>query len=402
MSFHVRRSFLTSALLLALSVIANTETRVPQIWNDAALADWATPLAKIQIRPSHYSSADYYSVPADNLRTYPVYLPDKEPPGYWEALQKRKPEPLVDFSKIRTKQDWSIAGARAFREIDSPLTRSDDPALIARARDAKTFANVSGLADGTVFEPRWVVTDRGVMLTNLECAGCHSSVTAERTIHYGGPPLAAPEGVGQTSVRNAFGLGPRALQRTFRGERMASIMKRMFEVPWDPDSRMDQLSTLVPGGTQQIFFNPHGVIPRNNGSVFYGTRVADLQLLRYSRYIDATATHRMRGPEDVARYAALITGADSMDFGTHRFLSDAQRRVDIPLCRRSALRDRQLSPVARAAEESQPAGRGPGRTREADFSTGTMRQLPPGTRLHDREVDARRRLRAAAQSPLLW
>src|SRR4030095_6339243 len=64
-----------------------------------------------------------------------------------------------------------------------------------------------------------------------------------------------------------------------------------------------------------------------NGSPFYGTKVPDLRTLRFSRYIDATGTHRLRGAEDVARYAALITGADTLDFGPHRLLTDAQRRV---------------------------------------------------------------------------
>jgi len=328
MSLRMRRVILTGSLLLALRVIGNSETRVPRIWNDAALADWATPVAKVQIRPAHYSSADYYAVPGDNLRTYPVYRPDREPPGYWEELQQKKPEPLVDLSKIRTKQDWIAAGARAFREIDNPLSRSDDPALIARARDPKTFADVPGLADGTVIEPRWVVTDRGVMLSNLECAGCHARVTAERTVQYAGPLAAAPAGVGRTNLRNAFGLAVRATQRSFRGERAGAIMKRMFDVPWDPDARLDQFVSLSPQEAVRTLGNPHGVIPRNNGSAFHGTRVPDLQILRYSRYMDATGTHRLRGAEDVARYAALITGADSMDFGPHRFLTDEQRHVD--------------------------------------------------------------------------
>ena len=43
--------------------------------------------------------------------------------------------------------------------------------------------------------------------------------------------------------------------------------------------------------------------------------------------MDATGTHRLRGPEDVARYAALITGADPMEFGEHHMLNDEQRRV---------------------------------------------------------------------------
>ena len=78
---------------------------VPRIWDDAALADWATPVAGLNVRPSHYSSAEYYSVPGDNLRTYPIYHPDSEPAGYWEELNKKKPEPLVDVSKIRSTED---------------------------------------------------------------------------------------------------------------------------------------------------------------------------------------------------------------------------------------------------------------------------------------------------------
>jgi hypothetical protein len=169
MAFDLRRLLISFCLVFALLTVAKMQTRAPVIWDDAALADWATPIAALQIRPGHYKPADYYAVPAENLRTYPVYVPDKEPPGYWEWLQKKKPEPLVDVSKIRTKNDWIAAGARAFREIDNPLSRTDDPALIAMIRDPKAFARIGGLADGTVADQRWVVTERGVMLANVEC-----------------------------------------------------------------------------------------------------------------------------------------------------------------------------------------------------------------------------------------
>ena len=68
--------------VFALIVIAQTTTPVPRIWDDAALADWATPVAALNVRPKHYTSAEYYSIPGDNLRTYPVYHPGSEPPGY--------------------------------------------------------------------------------------------------------------------------------------------------------------------------------------------------------------------------------------------------------------------------------------------------------------------------------
>ena len=137
MGFDLRRLLITSCLIVALLAVANTQRRVPAIWDDAALADPATPIAALQVRPGHYKPAESYAVRGQNLRTYPVYLPDKEPPGYWESLKKKKPEPLVDVSTIRTKSDWIEAGARAFRELDNPFSRTNDAALIAAIRDAE-------------------------------------------------------------------------------------------------------------------------------------------------------------------------------------------------------------------------------------------------------------------------
>ena len=86
-----------------------------------------------------------------------------------------------------------------------------------------------------------------------------------------------------------------------------------------------ELQALGGPGGFQAFAN--GVFARANGSPYFVTKIPDLQNLKYSRYMDATGTHRLRGPEDVARYAALVTGVDPMDFGPHRILTDAQRRI---------------------------------------------------------------------------
>ena len=122
-------------LALALAVIASlwivtaaqSPTQAPRIWDDGQLADWATPIAALNLRPAHYSSAQYYSVPADNFRTYPVYHPDSEPPGYWEGLQKQKPQPLVDVTTIRTREDWIAAGAPSASLTTSGVARPIRP-----------------------------------------------------------------------------------------------------------------------------------------------------------------------------------------------------------------------------------------------------------------------------------
>ena len=74
----------------------------PKAWDETALATWATPVAGLNVRPGYFSSSEYYRAPIDNLRTYPVYHPNREPAGYWAALRKKRPEPLMEWDKRRT------------------------------------------------------------------------------------------------------------------------------------------------------------------------------------------------------------------------------------------------------------------------------------------------------------
>ena len=163
--------------------------RVPRVWDESALASWATPLAGLNERPTHMSAAEYYAIPEENLRTYPVYAPDREPAGYWESLQKKKPEALIDLSKIRTDADWIRDGRRVFEEMDVPAFRVYDEKLIARARSSeevkKSRATVS--RDGMLIGYRWAVTPKGVALTINDCGSCHIRVMPDGSLLHGAP-----------------------------------------------------------------------------------------------------------------------------------------------------------------------------------------------------------------------
>src|SRR5262245_57636626 len=86
----------------------------------------------------------------------------------------------------------------------------------------------------------------------------------------------------------------------------------------------------MPGPEIGAMFGTHvkGVFARFNGSPFYPTKFPDLTGLRGRRYLDHTATHQHGDVSDLMRYAALVATADSGDFGPHRLLSDAQRRIN--------------------------------------------------------------------------
>jgi hypothetical protein len=51
--------------------------------------------------------------PVEILR---VYLPGREPEGYWERLQHVAPQPLIEPEKLKTQADWLAAGRRVFDE----------------------------------------------------------------------------------------------------------------------------------------------------------------------------------------------------------------------------------------------------------------------------------------------
>src|SRR5690349_6712227 len=103
---------------------------VPKIWDEKAFAGWATPVAGLGERPGHFSEAEYYAAPIDNLRTYPVYHPKFEPPGYRAWMLDQGPQPLIEPRKLETEADWIEAGRRVFEQLDTAVTRSDDPIVL--------------------------------------------------------------------------------------------------------------------------------------------------------------------------------------------------------------------------------------------------------------------------------
>jgi hypothetical protein len=88
----------------------------------------------------------------DNLRTYPVYFPGREPEGYWEMLQHLGPKPLIELEKLKSEADWIEAGRRVFAEADHIHLRTFDPKLIAIATDPATYRGKRPLpAPQTIF-----------------------------------------------------------------------------------------------------------------------------------------------------------------------------------------------------------------------------------------------------------
>jgi hypothetical protein len=302
---------------------AGRTVAAPRFWNDRELADWATPVAGLNVRPGHFSEREYYAAPnAEWVRTYPVYVTGREPAGYWEMLREKKPEPLI-APGARTTTDWVTAGKRVFEEMDLPAFRSTDPQLIAIARSAEEYARRGGRTqqDGRALGLRWVPTSKGLAIGVSDCSLCHTRVMADGTFLNGAPFNVEFDGViGELATRGTAVFFP--------GDSSTVSSWRQYTVPWIQDDLhepMKSMPELELGALGRAI--PAGAFARFNGSPYYPTKVPDLIGIKDRKYIDHTGTHRVRGPSDVMRYAALVSCCDSADFGSHRILTPAQRRM---------------------------------------------------------------------------
>jgi hypothetical protein len=314
------------------------------VWDETALADWATPIAGLNVRPTNMSATDYYAMAVENLRTYPVYFPGREPDGYWEMLQRVGPKPLIEPERLTTDADWIKAGQTVFDEADHLHLRSVDPKLIALVRSADTFKNAEPSPDGTVPSMRWIPTKTGVAIGFSNCSNCHVlplpngaripgapefGTGAENQDRSRGParalrvPLYAGNGV--------IGIGDAPF--VTGDEPQGAKRYEAFGVPWRTDDINVKLKTITDDEDRELTtaFRRSGGLARWNGSLYYPAKFPDLIGIKDRKYLDHTATHLHRGIGDLMRYAALVSFADSVDFGSYHVLSPGTKRVQARL-----------------------------------------------------------------------
>ncbi len=328
------------ALLWPQSVYRPT---IPKTWDEAALFDWVTPLAELNLRPTHISAEEYYALPIENRQTYPVYYPGREPEGYWEMLQHAAPKPLIEPEKLKSEADWIAAGRRIFHEADDLHLRTLDPKVVAAARSRETFeqVNTQPLPDGTVYGLRWIPTPQGVALSATNCAGCHLLFLPDDTPVPGAPSLAGVARGRDSNHRAPLIDAIHGVNRVVTGatpflmgsQPLGAWLYQAYGVPWQKDDSDNRLKTTTKAeyGALIAAAKLGGAITRWNGSLYYPTKTPDLIGIKDRKYIDATATHLNRGIGDLMRYAALVSFADTADFGSYHVLLSDTRRVQARL-----------------------------------------------------------------------
>ena len=323
-------------LVVAGAVFAQPKSQpfrptIPKTWDERALADWATPVAGLNVRPGHFSEDEYYRAPLDNYRTYPVYTPGREPSGYWEMIQNIGPKPLIEPDKLKTEADWVAAGRRVFEEFDHITLRSYDPQAIAAARSSAATG-----PDGVVGSVRWVPTEKGLAVGLTNCESCHARREVDGTRIAGPPVGSAGQSTGNSGVLRFLGASDHVAGAPMRILDPPGIRSyRAYGVPWIKDDIHERVKDMTPEEIQ-LQRGPatavsNGIFARWNGSFYYPSKIPDLIGVKNRKYLDATGTHLNRGIGDLMRYTALVSFAESSDFGQYHMLTSEQKKIEARL-----------------------------------------------------------------------
>jgi hypothetical protein len=313
---HKEVKYCTFALFLTLSLMAFLATghaqkpegdhsrKIPKTFDEEALATMDVPLASAAFSPVHGKPEIYYSTRVRPLyKTYPVYAPGKEPPGYMEWLKQQEPELIpFDVSKFKTEEDWIKAGEIIFDAAVTLNRHSSVSEVRGPALYEKTGLPVA--KDGTVPFYRYVVTKKGeVSLGEFSCGMCHTRVMPDGSIIKGAQ--------GNFPFDKIMAFGYRTTNNTGLARGVALILS---DTPWldpNPHARLKSMSLDEIASAHEAI--PPGAITRFGSSIFSPPQVPDLIGVKDRRYFDHTGLVQHRTIGDLMRYSAIVQGADIFD-----------------------------------------------------------------------------------------
>jgi hypothetical protein len=285
---------------------------VPHMWDDQAMATLEVASPTPRGSPGHASADYYYRIPVRPIyKSYPIYAPGHEPPGYMDWLKQQQPEIIWDAAhlpSLETEADWIKAGDIVF---DAPSV-FNFPETLAEVRDPAWYktAGVSTTKDGIMPFDRYVIRKTGeVELTGLSCATCHTRMMPDGSILKGAQGNFPVDRISAYRFRDSASLGgpPRALGFVRAYERF------LFTAPWVQQKTLADLDGIsLDAIAARHDAIPPGVVARHGTSIFYPTQVPDLIGVHDRHYLDRTGLEQNRGIVDLMRYAALNQGGDAL------------------------------------------------------------------------------------------
>ena len=296
---------ITPRQLAALLILATASTtaqsfkpEIPKVWDDAAMRDLELPLAQ-RIPVHHVSSEFYYQIPVrPNLKTYPVYIPGREPKGYWQWLLQQDPAPAFDPAALKTKEDWIKAGELVF-ESPKEFNPVDNPFTDVRNPKWYQYTGIKGDKNGIVPYYRYVVRKKGTIEVNFDsCAECHTRLMPDGTVIKGAQ--------GNVPFNRTFAFSLLETKTMDQKASARSMTQLFWGAPWiQPDPTAPLSQKTIAESAEQLASVPEGVNVRQGTSMLYPPQIPDLIGIQDRLYLDHTGLQQHRSIADLMRYDAI-------------------------------------------------------------------------------------------------
>jgi hypothetical protein len=271
---------------------------IPKVWDDDEMRNVELPLAA-HIPVHHMPSDYYYRIPVrPNLKTYPIYVPGKEPKGYWEWLQQQEPAPAFDVASLKTEKDWINAGELVF-EAPKDFIPFDHPFTDVRNPKWFEYTGIKGDPNGVIPYYRYVIREKGKVEVNLDsCAECHTRLMPDGTVVKGAQGNVPFGRIWAYRLAN---------DKSIAKDRPAlGISRLFFGAPWiTPDPTAPLAEKTMADFVAHVATIPEGVNVRQGTSAIYPAQIPDLIGVKDRLYLDHTGLQQHRSIADLMRYDAI-------------------------------------------------------------------------------------------------
>ena len=178
-----------SVFLLSFGV--NKINDIPKLWDLEKLRSAHLPLVDKSIHVEPIPEEVYNKIPERvAYKTYPMYMPGREPKGYYEWLLKQNPEIVFDASKINSADDWVKAGEIIYdmpQNIGFLMDSSLNKSQLENRQELYRSMHVPVTKDGILPFYSLVVREKGrIEIGSMSCGSCHNRVMSDGTVLKGG------------------------------------------------------------------------------------------------------------------------------------------------------------------------------------------------------------------------
>ena len=311
---QIHKLFLGFILAITFVSFVVIKTNIPKPYVSKFLNDLYVPLADSTITIKYVPEDQYQKLKTPVIyKSYPIYLPGREPEGYYENLKQLDPKIVFKPETLKSENDWIEAGELVF---DYSLSlRPLDSSFLSRLTLLHNKEVLPITSEGVIPFYKIVVAKKGELrITGRSCNMCHIKVMPNGSTEKGAQgnfPFDVDYAEDLKRIlknAKANNMPQERIEAGLLGDKMF-----LFGAPWIKTEAQKRLKEMSPDDFIENLERTYGgVIHRHGTSIGTPASIPDLYNLKERKYFDHTGLMRHRSIEDLMLYATFNEETDFM------------------------------------------------------------------------------------------